>query len=231
MPLLINYSAAHYDNHDAFVTELQAYFMFALWPASVQYFPLKYKGFRLLLIWSVPVKVLPGAKASVYKPQYVTTAVWSAHTGWLSDTSTEISTRKWNRSLRPCLDTKDTEYEPMGGFCGHDKDTEKFLKIQIVWEDWPCRQGSNYRSFQALYTDFICRIKQSAWSWKWKVCHPSKRQQLVTSQDGLTSLNGWIFSCAAVRNWNLAANFWTRWLQQLWSISRNTWRKGHIWET
>jgi len=30
MPLLINYSAAHYDNHDAFVTELQAYFMFAL---------------------------------------------------------------------------------------------------------------------------------------------------------------------------------------------------------
>jgi hypothetical protein len=30
MPLLINYSAVHYDNHDAFVTELQAYFMFAL---------------------------------------------------------------------------------------------------------------------------------------------------------------------------------------------------------
>jgi hypothetical protein len=30
MPLLINYSAAHYDNHDAFVAELQAYFMFAL---------------------------------------------------------------------------------------------------------------------------------------------------------------------------------------------------------
>jgi len=36
MPLLINYSAAHYDNHEAFVTELQAYFMFALWPASAQ---------------------------------------------------------------------------------------------------------------------------------------------------------------------------------------------------
>ena len=94
MPLLINYSAAHYDNHDAFVTELQAYFMFALWPASVQYFPLKYKGGRLLLISSVSVKVLPGANASVYKTRYVTTLVWSSHTGSLSDASKEISVRK-----------------------------------------------------------------------------------------------------------------------------------------
>jgi hypothetical protein len=30
MPLLINYSASHYDNRDAFITELQAYLMFAL---------------------------------------------------------------------------------------------------------------------------------------------------------------------------------------------------------
>ena len=101
MPLLINYSAAHYDNHDAFVIELQAYFMFALWPASVQYFPLKYKGGRLLLISSVSVARGNCKRVQTAVSHYSYT-VWSSHTGSLSDTSKDISVRKWESFLRPC---------------------------------------------------------------------------------------------------------------------------------